>query len=85
MSGQSSSATRARAERLVQLDMGNTPWATPKQYLELLDVVRDLSLCLDEHGQHQGTHYIRDGKIEPKGSFIALVQKAQEIMERTDG
>lgn len=34
--------TREWAERLIELDMGNTPWATPKQYLQLLDKLEEL-------------------------------------------
>jgi len=58
---------------------------TNEEHTELLSVIKDLSLCLDEYSQHQGTHYIRDGKIEPKGSFIALVERAKEITEKADG
>lgn len=60
-------------------------WALCQNIADGRKIIKDLSLCLDENDQHQGTHYIRDGKIEPKGSFIALVHKAQEITERTDG
>lgn len=56
---------------------------------ELLEIVRDLSLCLDEDYHHQGTHYIRETEgvqsIEPKGSFIELVARARKVTEKLDG
>lgn len=51
-------------------------------YEEILEVLKDLSLCVDEFGVAQSTHYVRDGNIEPKGSFIALCEHAREILKK---
>ena len=50
----------------------------------LEELARRLSLCLDEFGGHQGTHYVRDGKIEPKGSFLALVEEARGLIGKEE-
>jgi len=44
-----------------------------------MQIIKDLSLCVDEFGEAQSTHYVRDGKIEPKGSFIALCERARDL------
>lgn len=49
-------------------------------YQKLLDIIKDMSLTVDDYGVAQGTHYIENGKIMPKGSFIALVQRAKDLI-----
>lgn len=62
---------------------------TNEEHTELMKIVKDVSLCLDEDYQHQGTHYIRMREgvsyLEPKGSFIELVARARAVMEKNDG
>lgn len=65
-------------------DEGDFVLLTNEEHYELLRIIKSLSLCLDEYGAHQGTHYIRDGKIEPKGSFIELVERARRVLEEND-
>ncbi len=51
---------------------------------ELLELVIKLALCLNaEDGYaHSGTHYIRNNRIEPKGSFIELVTQAEAAIAK---
>lgn len=53
---------------------------TPEQVEEVKKVLKDLSLCVVD-GEAQSTHYVRNGKIEPKGSFIALCEHADELLK----
>ncbi len=65
-------------------DGGEMHLMMAEDFAEMEDVIKKLSLCLDEYGAHQGTHYIRNDKIEPKGSFIELVDRAQKITARLE-
>jgi hypothetical protein len=54
---------------------------TEEQQEQVTEILEGLSQCMDESCQVQDTHYIYDDKIEPKGSFIALVQHARKLLE----
>jgi hypothetical protein len=48
---------------------------------ELADIVRELTLATDEGDDvAQGTHYVRDGKIHCKGSFLELIERARRVL-----
>lgn len=63
-------------------DDPNGEYVSFEDYQKALDIIKDLSLCVDEYNDAQGTHYIdkNNGRIYPKGSFIALVQRAKDII-----
>jgi len=55
---------------------------------ELEEIVYKLSLTVDDYGEVQGTHYIENAdplpRIRPKGSFIALVERAKRAVEEME-
>lgn len=49
---------------------------------QINSILKDLSLALDEYYNFDGsTHGLQNGRIVPKGSFIALVERARDLLE----